>query len=183
MNTIRIDEPCSENWNGMQPTKNGAHCMKCSLEVIDFTRKSPAEIRDILKTRIGQKTCGHILPSQLEMLNMDFEAWKNSGGRARSTLVLTLILVFGMTLFSCSTQEGQQTVQRLREAASQVDEYRSIRPITDEFTTTGEMTVEMPAVNGKMECPQDEIGIQNIESPVDGGIGIDPSYIEHLRDQ
>src|SRR3989338_956446 len=105
MNTIRIDEPCSENWNGMQPTANGAHCKKCSMEVIDFTCKSPTEIREILKTRIGQKTCGHILPSQLEMLNLDFDAWKKSGGRARSTLVLTLILVFGISLFSCSTQQ------------------------------------------------------------------------------
>lgn len=182
MNTIRIDEPCSENWNGMRPTDNGAHCAKCSLEVIDFTRKSPSEIRDILKSRIAQKTCGHILPSQLEMLNMDFEAWKRSGGRARSTLVLTLLLVFGMSLFSCSSPEDRQTLQRLRAAATQVEHGFHKRPINERFVL-GEMAVEMPAVNGQMVCPQEEIGIPYNESAVDGGISLDPSYIDHLKDQ
>ena len=57
---INIPVPCTEDWNKMTPTDKGAYCDKCAFEVIDFTNQTPEEIKATLKSRMGQKTCGHI---------------------------------------------------------------------------------------------------------------------------
>lgn len=36
MKNIWINDPCSENWNEMNPTQKGAFCQKYANEVDDF---------------------------------------------------------------------------------------------------------------------------------------------------
>lgn len=62
---LKIDKPCSENWEKMTPTERGRFCDKCSKNVVDLTRKTPAEIFKIYKENKGSM-CGRIRPSQLE---------------------------------------------------------------------------------------------------------------------
>ena len=101
MKKITIPEPCHEDWNKMTPTEKGAYCSKCNLEVIDFTKKSSEEIREILTLNIGKKTCGHIGKAQLELANSTFHEWENQSPKILlSKFLLACVTVFGMALFT-----------------------------------------------------------------------------------
>lgn len=106
MKNINIPEPCSEDWNEMTPNEKGAFCQKCALDVYDFTNKSSDEIRNILTVNIGSPVCMRIESKQLDKLNNDFSAWKMDNKHSyQRALVFTLLVVFGMTLFSCEEDE------------------------------------------------------------------------------
>lgn len=129
MKNIDIPKPCSENWNEMSPTEKGAFCQKCAIDVYDFTNKSGDEIRDILTLNIGGRVCGKIEPRQLEELNDDFHAWKmNNKQSFNRAWIFTLLVVFGMTLFSCEedevpvVQEIQKTAQAFLSKAPKLIE-------------------------------------------------------------
>lgn len=59
-NTIKIHNPCSENWDQMQDFPTGKFCEKCSKCVIDLTDKTDEQIHDVLKTAHGKEICGRI---------------------------------------------------------------------------------------------------------------------------
>ncbi|GAE65606.1 peptidase associated/transthyretin-like domain-containing protein [Chryseobacterium indologenes] len=59
-NSLKIHNPCPENWDDMQDLPSGKFCEKCSRCVIDFTHKTDEEIRDIFNTADGEKICGRI---------------------------------------------------------------------------------------------------------------------------
>ena len=106
MKNIGISEACSEDWNAMTPTEKGAFCRKCAIEVQDFTNKSSEEIKASLRMQIGQRVCGRILPAQEQALNAEFVAWQmNSKRNMQRAMTLSLIVVFGLTLFSCSSPQ------------------------------------------------------------------------------
>jgi len=64
--TIRIPDPCAENWNAMTPAGSGRHCDSCCKVVVDFTKMQPSEIRDYLVANRGQRVCGHFNSAQLQ---------------------------------------------------------------------------------------------------------------------
>lgn len=61
--TLRIPEPCGEDWQKMTPAEQGRVCARCSKEVIDFTRMSQQEIAD--KIASMQNPCGRFRTPQL----------------------------------------------------------------------------------------------------------------------
>lgn len=64
--TIRVAQPCQENWAAMAPTTAGRHCAACASEVIDFTQKTDAEILAHLAKAAGRRICGRFAAGQLE---------------------------------------------------------------------------------------------------------------------
>lgn len=122
MKNISIPEPCSENWNEMTPTEKGAFCQKCALEVIDFTNKSSDEIRQVLVQNIGNHSCMRIKNTQIDELNEDFSAWRiNNQQSFNRAWVFTLLVVFGMTLFSCQEEEEPVIKQYQKVAQTILD--------------------------------------------------------------
>lgn len=122
MKNISIPEPCSENWNEMTPTEKGAFCQKCALEVIDFTNKSSDEIRQVLVQNIGSHACMRIKNTQIDELNEDFSAWRiNNQQSFNRAWVFTLLVVFGMTLFSCQEEEEPVIKQYQKVAQTILD--------------------------------------------------------------
>ncbi len=122
MKNISIPEPCSENWNEMTPTEKGAFCQKCALEVIDFTNKSSDEIRQVLAQNIGNHACMRIKNTQIDELNEDFSAWRiNNQQSFNRAWVFTLLVVFGMTLFSCQEEEEPVIKQYQKVAQTILD--------------------------------------------------------------
>ncbi|MDH4472023.1 MAG: T9SS type A sorting domain-containing protein [Fluviicola sp.] len=118
MKNIGIHEPCSENWNEMSPNEKGAFCQKCATQVYDFTNKTSLEIKQTLRELIGQPVCGRITGPQEAALNAEFELWnQKSKRRLQSTLVFSLIVVFGLTLFSCSHEQDKQQIEQLQATA------------------------------------------------------------------
>ena len=94
----------------MTPTEKGAFCQKCSLEVIDFTRNTPEEIRETLTLNLGQRVCGHVSKVQLELVNTNFHVWKNQPVHVfQSKFLYACVLVFGMTLFTGCSPEPVET--------------------------------------------------------------------------
>lgn len=63
---IHIPEPCHEDWSAMTTVRHDCrHCSICEKSVVDFTRKSDAEILEVLRQSTG-KVCGKFRQDQLE---------------------------------------------------------------------------------------------------------------------
>ena len=102
MKAISIEKPCQENWGAMTPSEQGAFCGKCQIDVIDFSDKSPVEIKLILQENVGKHLCGRFKTTQLDDINFDYSQWENQSNTTfQSKFVYALLLCFGMTLFSC----------------------------------------------------------------------------------
>lgn len=123
MKHIGINEPCSENWNAMSPTDKGAFCQKCATQVYDFTNKSNEEIKQTLRFLIGQPVCGRITPAQEDSLNAEFIAWSASSTKSfQSRMVFALVVVFGLSLFSCTHEQDKKKIVAIQQSAMQAIE-------------------------------------------------------------
>jgi hypothetical protein len=115
MKKIEIAEPCHESWNDFTPTQRGAFCGKCQINVIDFSEKSNSEIQLILVENSGKKICGRFTNKQLDSLNSDFYLWQNQSTQTfNSKFVLALVMVFGLTLFSCANDNHIKTLGKFQ---------------------------------------------------------------------
>ena len=174
MKGIGINEPCSEIFSAMPKTEIGAYCDRCKFEVIDFTQMSSAQIREVLRKRNQQKTCGHISERQLETLNEEFSTWKQF--RRKSAVLMSFLLVFGMALFSCSSADDRRAVIKWRESVLEwVSKSRTncdVRPYNDSI-----LTGEIGVIN------EDQIKTIQQYPTVDGGIGMDPEFRDYLREE
>ena len=142
MKNITIQEPCSENWNEMTPTEKGAFCQKCATQVIDFTDKSNLEIKTIFRSLIGQSICSKITPNQLESLNNEFELWQmNSKRSIQSMLLFSLIVVFGLSLFSCETEHEKKAILKIQAVVGQ-----KIHASENEKSNENQLIVHQPAI-------------------------------------
>ncbi len=56
--TVKIDEPCSEDWAKMRPVQGGRHCDVCAKRVTDFSGMGSAELARFAKA--NGKLCGRI---------------------------------------------------------------------------------------------------------------------------
>jgi len=74
MKNIYIPNPCSENWNEMNPEEKGRFCSVCSKCVIDFTEKNALEIQQIIEEKSNESVCGRFYNHQLN--NGDSKATK-----------------------------------------------------------------------------------------------------------
>lgn len=138
---IHIPEPCSEKWDEMTPSEKGAFCEKCAIDVMDFTRKSPFEIRDILSGKFKNKehSCGRIQYGQMEAVNEIGFYWRNEKHRFQSVWMVSLLAVFGMSLFSCQNTISKEVVAKMEEEGSELLqdslEQVSIAPTNDTIAT------------------------------------------------
>ncbi len=111
---IAINEPCHENWNAMQPNNEGAFCLSCQKNVIDFSKKSLHEIKDFFSSITqSDNVCGRFKSKQLEELSFDdfFEKFKK--WRLPYKLAIILVFTFGFGLFSCQTSTNNSTKTEL----------------------------------------------------------------------
>jgi len=108
---ISIPKPCHEDWNKMTPNEKGAFCGKCAKTVIDFTTKTGTEIQDFFSEQQDSKICGRFKNDQLEppkkidlFIPLHHLPQKLTFNKA---FIISLFIVFGTSLFSCSTQTGE----------------------------------------------------------------------------
>lgn len=100
---ISINEPCHENWDKMTPNDKGAFCLSCQKNVVDFSSKSIAQIKDFFRKKTSSESvCGRFEEHQLEALTFDdfftsFRSWKFVQKAA-----LVVFFVFGLSLFGCA---------------------------------------------------------------------------------
>lgn len=134
---INIKEPCSEDWYKMTSTEKGAFCQSCAKEVIDFTNKSPNQIKSILADEIAndQNTCGRITNIQMDRINNSFVNWKSDQESFRAVWTLSLVAIFGLTLFSCQNTASKEIVSQMNENGAQMLYQDSIANSTAETET------------------------------------------------
>ena len=72
--TIRIPEPCHEDWNQMTPTDKGKFCRVCTKEVFDFTQVTDEEL--VKRVHNNEKICGRFKSSQI---NREMKLERKSG--------------------------------------------------------------------------------------------------------
>ncbi len=61
---FNIKTPCSESWDNMLPNEEGKFCVKCDLNVVDFTCATSKEIDDYLNIKKNERVCGRISVSK-----------------------------------------------------------------------------------------------------------------------
>lgn len=196
MKNIGINDPCSENWNEMNPTQKGAFCQKCATEVHDFTNKSNYEIKLTLKSLIGQPVCGRITNTQEAALNAEFEAWQIGSKRSvQSAMLFSLIVVFGLTLFSCSNEKEKETIQQIQHSAMRIfsdntslDQTVKENSESIEFEIPEMIEAELPEILGKIsyeQSIQEDINIienrDQLHYGYAGGIGYSTVYMDYLN--
>ncbi len=109
---ISIPEPCNEDFTKMTPTERGAFCSKCQIDTFDFRDLSTTDINKIMLKNKGEHLCGQFKSTQLDAMNRGFMNWKNQKRKTfKSKFVLALVMVFGLSLFSCNLQEEKAIVE------------------------------------------------------------------------
>ncbi|MCW3084944.1 MAG: hypothetical protein JWP12_2310 [Bacteroidetes bacterium] len=101
-NLIHIPEPCSENWNKMQPVADCTrHCATCKTNVHDFSKASFADIDTVFEKNKDVKICGHYHERHTSttkkvyvLTNALDNAFSKTKLKRFSLLVISLMLLF-----------------------------------------------------------------------------------------
>jgi hypothetical protein len=86
--TVKIDEPCSEDWEQMRPLQGGRHCNVCAKRVTDFSGMGSAELARFAKA--NGKLCGRI---NSDLLNTPLQMEQPKKGRVLGLLLRAAVLV------------------------------------------------------------------------------------------
>lgn len=133
---IRIAEPCHENWNAMLPHEKGKFCTSCSKPVIDFTKKTDAEIGNILEEHKGIQLCGHLKKSQLDrpiQLKINLNELPKYMSITK-VFAVALFIVFGTVLFSCTDETGKkvESIELINDIENQNIMGMMLAPVAEE---------------------------------------------------
>ena len=104
---LNIQEPCSENWNAMQPQDRGKFCMQCSKEVFDFTKLNNKEIVEIIESSKAN-FCGRLSTHQLNK-PIEIPSKKNNF-KIVKTLAAVFLLGSTGSLFAIPLSEKTKSV-------------------------------------------------------------------------
>ncbi|MFL5762608.1 MAG: hypothetical protein ACJ77K_01620 [Bacteroidia bacterium] len=155
---ISIPVPCHEDWNQMTPNEKGAFCGKCCKTVIDFSNKTPEQIRETLTAQSGKKICGRfqghqIGESRTESVHLNIPSHLLPRNIShRKAFALALFFVFGTTLFSCRTAEdhvvGEIAIVNTIDTAQTEDQTQNVKLTGD----TSHANIVMGQTSVKPEC-------------------------------
>ena len=184
MKKISIPEPCHENWADFTPTEKGAFCGSCATDVIDFSNKTPFEVKSILAENAGKHMCGRFKKSQLDELNQDYVEWDGQTSTTfRSKFLFACLIAFGMTLFTgCSIQESSLIQQFLPNQTEQ--NYSSLQ-VGNDPVDPDSLKIERTHLKGKVAynppiteepilCVTPPDSLETIEIMTMGDIAYDP---------
>jgi len=132
--TIRVPEPCHEDWNKMTPTEKGKFCGLCAKEVFDFTKATDEEL--VKKVYNNEKLCGRFKASQL---NREMKLERKSG-ISLAPLAASFLLPF--TLLSSSNTKATSKKEFVSLEIGSLNNRNSNKL---QITTIGKVTDE----NGK----------------------------------
>lgn len=111
---LTIPKPCHEDWDKMTPNQKGRFCDLCSKTVMDFTGKTPEEIKTYLIENKGQRVCGRFKRSQLDSIVIQIPDETFTYQLSfQKMFILALLLTMGTILFSCKTDKGK--VQKIKK--------------------------------------------------------------------
>ncbi|WP_299556615.1 energy transducer TonB [Seonamhaeicola sp.] len=107
--SIKIPEPCHEDWRTMTPKEKGRYCDSCAKTVIDFTKMSTFEIQDFIHQNKGTRICGHFKQTQLDSVNIHIPSQVLEKQHSFHKLfLLVLLIAMGTSLMNCSGKNGNK---------------------------------------------------------------------------
>ncbi len=112
---VAIFEPCPANWEKMQIKLNARHCVQCDKSVVDFTKKSRAEIITYLIENPNGSVCGRMNQQQFDIKEEDLPELISilSQPRFRANAFLILAVVCSSLFYSCETPStGKNTIEK-----------------------------------------------------------------------
>jgi len=134
---LKINKPCSENWDNMPQNELGNYCHLCSKTVIDFTQLSQSEISK--KIRKGN-ICAKVTQKQLDSPLLDFETSNNFNlpysNIATGILLATTMIAVSQPIQS-KTQKAQTEISQTNESVVEIQnssESKSNLPKPNNFT-------------------------------------------------
>lgn len=148
MKKIGIQTPCSEKWNEMTPTEKGAFCQKCAFEVHDFTNSTSEEIKQTLVQAMSSRVCARMTVDQERELRTDYLRWSTSKMEMRRISLFALIMVFGLSLFSCNTESDRVVFLSLQRSALEV---ARVLHLESQEVVQGEVELIEEELIGKIE--------------------------------
>lgn len=144
MKHVGIQQACSEDWSKMTPTEKGAFCQQCAKQVHDFTDKSNYEIKRTLLEMKNQPICMRMTVGQEIALNAEFEAWKQQNkNNFQHLFIAALIIVFGLTLFSCEDEKDRKQISDTQVALARIIEEPKEERAPEEKTVFVEPQIKM----------------------------------------
>lgn len=196
MKYIQIQTPCSEDWNAMKPNENGAFCQSCAKNVLDLTRMSTTEIQSVLRQNQDQSICTRIQNTQLDSLNLEFERWsKGTRFHMQRAMVASLLIVFGLTLFSCTDEQQQKQIRDTQEKLTEIAQQKEQQTNEQRVDAADIVGVEAIDILGEVTMGAPDIQIQEVVNQVElveydqhkltyvtmGDIAMLPDYIEYVE--
>ena len=112
---VAIFEPCPANWEKMQIKLDVRHCDQCDKSVVDFTKKSRAEIITYLIENPNGSVCGRMNQQQFDIKEEDLPELISilSQPRFRANAFLILAVVCSSLFYSCETSStGKNTIEK-----------------------------------------------------------------------
>ncbi len=144
-----IPKPCHEDWNKMSPRERGRFCDKCAKTVLDFTSKNDEEIQEYVTEHQGEKLCGRFRNDQLKkpvQIRIFYKSMINRISYAQAFLV-SLLIAFGTTLFSCTTHSNNTVGEFIINDAIKIDSL----PADD--TDSSDLNVMVDVIKGEFIDP------------------------------
>lgn len=109
---ITIKEPCHENWENMTPNAQGAFCLACKKNVVDFSQKSLLEVKNFFTDLAStEKVCGRFKETQLKEMSLDHFLNEFMSWHFLKRAAVVCFMVIGSTIFSsCSSPPNPHVV-------------------------------------------------------------------------
>lgn len=107
--TIAIPEPCSEDWDQMQPVGCGRFCGQCRKNLLDFSTLSDEQIGRILTQKDSSSICGRFSATQLNRpMILLAPASETPWLSLKRMIAAALLLVPGFTTTALRAQQSQE---------------------------------------------------------------------------
>jgi hypothetical protein len=156
-----IPTPCPEDWERMKIGLTSRFCESCTKDVIDFTNLSRQEILEYLFDNQGNRTCGRILPSQLDFTRRDIVVTLHQMKKRypRHQLPIAVLMVAGMMLAGCGGSDGSEE-RRVKEETK-----TEVRNEGDERRETVGTKTEVRNESDEQRVKSEDSSIQLPEKP------------------
>ena len=168
---VSIFEPCPANWENMQIKLHARHCDQCDKSVVDFTKKSRAEIITYLIENPNGSVCGRMNQQQFDIKEEDLPELISilSQPRFRANAFLILVVVCSSLFYSCETDsKGVKTIEKPKI------EKQKINPIENSSSNDSVKKIKKQHIIPPVEL-MGEVSILPEPPPaIAGGITYDP---------
>ena len=125
---VAIFEPCPANWENMKIKLHARHCDQCDKSVVDFTKKSRAEIITYLIENPNGSVCGRMNQQQFDIKEEDLPELISilSQPRFRANAFLILAVVCSSLFYSCETDlKDVKTIGKLKIENQKIEAQKS----------------------------------------------------------